>query len=215
MQPRVNIYGFPHKGLRHALGKLSFELGQINIEDPEKLQELQSKAHEISELLSLHLHSEESHVLPPLEAKVPGSTTHNHEDHVAMEALEKKMVSDIDALCKEPNIPNSITAYNTTNMFIREYFRHMDEEENEMNQVIWSHFEDGDILGWQGKILSELTPEQFFKWFKYIIPALQPFEQNIMLGGFKENAPKEAFEATIENLKPFVTETQFNYIKTI
>ncbi len=91
----------------------------------------------------------------------------------------------------------------------------MDEEETQMNEVIWNNFEDQEILGWQGKILSELTPEQFFKWFKYIIPALQPHEQNAMLGGFKANAPAEAFNATIQGLRPFVSDAQFTHISNI
>ena len=33
MQPRVNIYGFPHKGLRHGLGQLSMALSKLDISD--------------------------------------------------------------------------------------------------------------------------------------------------------------------------------------
>ena len=89
------------------------------------------------------------------------------------------------------------------------------KEEGDMNRVIWENFSDQDILGWQGQILSKLTPDQFFKWFKYIIPALNPLEQQIMLGGFKENAPAEAYSATINGLKPFLNERQFNHIQSI
>lgn len=105
--------------------------------------------------------------------------------------------------------------YQAVNKFIREYFRHMSEEETDMNKIIWANFSDEDILGWQGQILSNLTPEQFFKWFKYIIPSLSPFEQTIMLGGFKENAPAEVFSSTISNLKPFMSDKQFNHIPNI
>jgi hypothetical protein len=77
----------------------------------------------------------------------------------------------------------------------------MNEEETEMNKVIWEHFTDEEVLGWQGQILSKLTPAQFFKWFKYIIPALTQLEQRIMLGGFKQNAPAEAYNGTIKNLE--------------
>ena len=55
----------------------------------------------------------------------------------------------------------------------------------------------------------------FFKWFKYIIPALSPLEQSIMLGGFKQNAPKEVFAATIKRLKPYVSAKQCEYIGSL
>lgn len=215
MEQRVNIYGFPHKGLRNGLGKLSLAIGSLDTNNSEAVKSVVELTEELSELLGLHLHSEEDFVTPPLEAKVPGSTLHNHEDHEAMEALEQEMVEAVKELGSNPNPVSQEIAYQAVNLFIREYFRHMSEEEGDMNRVIWENFSDQDILGWQGQILSKLTPDQFFKWFKYIIPALSPFEQQIMLGGFKENAPEEAYQATIQGLKPFVSEQQFQHIQTI
>lgn len=212
---RVNIYGFPHKGLRNGLGKLSLSLSNLNVNDPEEVKTTVQLARELSELLELHLNSEEEFVCPPLEAKVPGSTAHNHEDHEAMKALEHEMAAATEDLEKNPSIPAQEKAYQSVNLFIREYFRHMKEEESDMNTIIWENFTDEDILGWQGQILSKLSPEQFFKWFKYIIPALNPLEQQIMLGGFKENAPAEAYSFTINNLKPFLSSKQFNHISNI
>ncbi|MFM1807502.1 MAG: hypothetical protein RLZZ242_227 [Bacteroidota bacterium] len=215
MEPRVNIYGFPHKGLRNGLGKLSFAISSLDPNNSEEVQSVIELAKELSELLGLHLHSEEEFVTPPLEEKVPGSTQHNHDDHEAMEALEHDMMDTIKALESNPNMQTQEEAYQAVNLFIREYFRHMSEEEGDMNKNIWENFSDEDILRWQGQILSKLSPEQFFKWFKYIIPALNPFEQQIMLGGFKENAPSEAYNSTVQALKPFVTEKQFSNIQTI
>ena len=215
MNQRVNIYGFPHKWLRNALGKLSFNLGKLDVSSEEQIQEIKLLSNEVSELLKLHLHSEEKHVLVPLKEKDPKIADHNHEDHLKMERLEDQMMFSIHQLIDSPDIGIAIKSYQETNLFIREYFRHMDEEENEINEIIWSHFSDEEILEWQGKILSELTPDQFFSWFKYIIPALHPLEQSIMLGGFKQNAPDEVYQGTIHGLKPFITEQQFEYISNI
>ena len=212
---RVNIYGFPHKGIRYGLGKLSFKIGSLILDDAEELNACKEIANDLSELLSLHLHAEEDYVTPPLEAKVPGSTDHNHEDHIKMEQMEHEMKEAVDTLLATPNQMNLNLAYDSVNLFIREYYRHMSEEENEINEMIWAHFSDAEILGWQGQILSKLTPDQFFKWFKYIIPALSPLEQSIMLGGFKQNAPKEVFAATIKRLKPYVSAKQYEYIGSL
>lgn len=215
MEQKVNIYGFPHKGLRNGLGKLSFLIGNLDFSSFDEVSEVVNLTTELSELLSLHLNSEEEFVLPPLNAKVPGSADHNHDDHLAMEALEKEMVAAIKELEASPNFTTQEKAYNLVNNFIREYFRHMAEEEFELNKIIWENFSNEEILGWQEQILSKLSPEQFFKWFKFIIPALNPLEQKIMLGGFKENAPIEAYKNTINNLKPFVSDRQFQFIINI
>ena len=142
MNQRVNIYGFPHKGLRNALGKLSFNLGKLDVSSEEQIQEIKLLSNEVSELLKLHLHSEEKHVLVPLKEKDPKIADHNHEDHLKMERLEDQMMFSIHQLIDSPDIGIAIKSYQETNLFIREYFRHMDEEENEINEIIWSHFSD-------------------------------------------------------------------------
>ena len=215
MEQRVNIYGFPHKGIRNGLGQLSFEVGSLILNDPEALKVCKEIADDLSELLDLHLNAEEDFVSPPLEAKVPGCTQHNHEDHIEMQRLEHEMKVAILTLVDLPNEMHLNIAYDKINHFIKEYFRHMSEEETEMNKVIWEHFADEEILVWQGQILSKLTPAQFFKWFKYIIPSLTQLEQSIMLGGFKQNAPAEAYNGTIKNLEPYLTPKQFAYIYSL
>lgn len=215
MEQRVNIYGFPHKGIRYGLGQLSFKVGSMIFNDAESLSVCKELANDLSELLELHLNAEEDFVLPPLETKVPGCTQNNHEDHIEMHRLEHEMNATILALVDSPNEMLLNIAYGKINHFIKEYFRHMDEEEIEMNKVIWEHFSDEEILGWQGQILAKLTPEQFFKWFKYIIATLTQLEQSIMLGGFKQNAPAEAYSGTIRNLEPYLTPKQFAYISSL
>ena len=215
MEQRVNIYGFPHKGIRNGLGQLSFKVGSLILDDAEALKACKEIADDLSELLDLHLNAEEDFVSPPMEAKVPGSTEHNHEDHKEMHRLEHEMKAAIDKLVATPNQMNLNTTYDKINHFIKEYFRHMSEEETDMNKVIWEHFSDEEVLGWQGQILSKLTPAQFFKWFKYIIPALSQLEQKIMLGGFKQNAPAEAYNQTIKNLEPFLSPKQFTFISSL
>ena len=84
-QPRMNIYGFPHKGIRIALSRLSMLAGNTDYSDTESLEKLKTLTTEIVTMLDLHRHSEEDVVLPALESKVPGSTTENVEEHVQLE----------------------------------------------------------------------------------------------------------------------------------
>lgn len=215
MEQRVNIYGFAHKGIRNGLGQLSFKVGSLIFDDSDSLNSCKEIADDLSELLDLHLHAEEDFILQPLEARVPGSTQHNHEDHLEMERLEHHMNDSISKLVGDPNQMHLNIAYDNINNFIKEYFRHMSEEETEINKVLWDNFSDEEILGMQGPIFIKLTPDQFFKWFKYIIPALSQLEQSIMLGGFKANVPTEAYNAIIKNLEPYLTPNQFAYISSL
>lgn len=215
MENRPNAYSFPHKAIRNALGKLSLKAGALNVNHPEEIDELVALTEEVSELLSHHLHAEEDVVLPQLEARVPGSTQSNREEHIEMERLEHEMVDKAHQLKANPNLFTANELYDQVNLFVREYFGHMHDEETRINQLIWDNFEDAEILEWHGQILSGFTPEVMFKWFKYMIPSLFPEEQSVLLGAFKQNAPPQAYVATLEGLKPYLAQSQIVHVSSI
>ena len=115
-QPRVDIYNFPHKGIRNLISQVSFLAGNTDYSNQHALDELKKKAAELILILNLHLHSEEEHLLPALEAKLPGSTRENVEEH---ELLEKTVDQIRDSLRKlaesyrerrRPNLLNQATS---------------------------------------------------------------------------------------------------------
>jgi len=105
--------------------------------------------------------------------------------------------------------------YDQLNHFLGRYFQNMEGEEGQMNKVFWDNFNDEEIAAGHGTFMSKFTPDQVFNWFKYIIPAQHPAEQNIVLGGFKANAPAEVYQGTLEALKPFLSQAQKDHVATI
>jgi len=215
MDQRANIYGFPHKGIRKGLGELSFKIGSLILDDDQELNSCQQLLIDITNLLDLHLNLEENYINPPIEEKVRGSTQHNVEDHIEMHRLEHEMKTAVEQLVKDPNPMKVGLAYGKTNHFIKEYYRHMEEEETGMNKVIWEHFSDEEVLGWQGKILSSMTSDELFLLLKFVVPALSPFEQSLLLGGFKKNTPAEAYSNTIKKLETYLSSKQMQHIKSL
>ena len=98
--------------------------------------------------------------------------------------------------------------YESVTAFFANYINHMAMEESDMNALIWENFSDEEIMSWTGRIMSTLTPAQISSFFKYMVPALNPFERNIVLGGFKANAPAEYFNSIIGMLKAHMTESE-------
>ena len=79
------MYGFPHNGLRNGLSQVSMAAGTANASDPASIDSLKTLADELFTLLEQHAHSEESVVLPALEAKLAGSTADNLAEHERLE----------------------------------------------------------------------------------------------------------------------------------
>lgn len=55
MEQRVNIYGFPHKGIRYGLGQLSYKVGSLILNDIEALKLCKEITDDLSELLDLQI----------------------------------------------------------------------------------------------------------------------------------------------------------------
>lgn len=199
--PRMNIYGFPHKGLRNALGQWQFQASKLDITSEAQIRSFQKLSDAICLLLTLHQQAEDEIVLPAIEARAPSATHHNSHEHDRLH----RMLENIQGAARNLSTggsPSQITSLAALiDQFISNYLLHMAEEETEMNEVIWSHFTDDELMTWQGAIMAKLTPEQKMLWFKYIIPALNPFERQLMLGNVRANAPAEAYEAIITMLE--------------
>ena len=200
-QPRMNIYGFPHKGLRIALSALSRVAGNTDYANVQSLDNLKTLSAEIITLLDLHLHSEEDVVLPALEAKVPGSTNENIEEHEQLEQDVKAFDEQLKTIAIDSPPDSGAKFYESVSSFHSNYLAHMAMEERDMNPLIWDNFTDEELMGWHGQIMSTLSPEQIMMWFKYIVPALNPFERSMIMGGFKANAPADFFNDVLNMLK--------------
>eukprot|EP00730_Choanoeca_flexa_P012557 TRINITY_DN4389_c0_g1_i1.p1 TRINITY_DN4389_c0_g1~~TRINITY_DN4389_c0_g1_i1.p1 ORF type:complete len:227 (+),score=67.87 TRINITY_DN4389_c0_g1_i1:35-682(+) len=204
--PRANIYGFPHKGLRNALSQLMFKAGNVNVNDEKSIEELQSLSKVVVTILELHQKSEDKVMLPDVEAKAPGSTKENVEEHDRMHKMVEAFadaVSKVKVGCVS-NVANE--AYVSIAAFFAAYLEHMRTEETAMNEVIWANFDDEEIMSWHGRIMATLSPEQKMMWIRFIVPALNEGERHAMLGQLKANAPIEAYKATINMLSNYMSE---------
>jgi len=199
-QPRMNLYGFPHKGLRNGISQVSMAAGTANASDPASLESLKALADELFTLLEEHAHSEESVVLPALEAKLAGSTEDNLAEHERLEAQIASLKEMLNAI--EPGSHPGVLAgfYGAFSNFHAEYLTHMAMEEGKMLPLIWDNFSDEELMGQHGRIMASFTPKQILLWFKYIIPALNPMERGIIMGGFKANAPAPFFDSVMAML---------------
>lgn len=197
---RVNIYTFPHKGLRNALSQLLLQLSKANIMDASEIATLKSFANDVIELLHLHQEAEDTCVMTPLAERAPEAARDCHNHHYRLHKTVNDLQQQINAL--QPDAaPHALEkVHHDVAMFFSDYLKHMAEEETVLNEAIWAHYSDEEILEWQANIMAKLTFEQQLSWFKFIVPALNPMERQIILGGVKANAPQEAYAQVIKML---------------
>ena len=197
---RINVYAFPHKGLRNALSQVSFLAGNTDYSSHEELEILQSATTDLLSLLDLHAHSEDHFVLPALESKVPGSTHENAEEHEELEKEVEALLHQINSITTSSPPAEGANFYTAVSNFHSKYLAHMAHEESEILDLIWENFSDQELIQMHEEIMKTFSPEQVIMWFKCIVPALNPMEQLALMGGFKSAAPAFFFDSVMEIL---------------
>lgn len=85
--------------------------------------------------------------------------------------------------------------------FLSDYLTHMAEEERDMNAVIWEHFDDSEIISWHAQSMEKLTPDQKMLWFRFIVPSLNRFERQIVMGGVRASVPDALYQGILGMLR--------------
>jgi len=203
---RINVYAFPHKGLRNALSQVSLLAGNTDYSSPEELAFLKAATSDLLSLLDLHAHSEDHFVLPALESKVPGSTHENTEEHEELEKEVEALLHQINGITTGSPLADGANFYAAVSNFHSKYLAHMAHEESEILDLIWENFADEELIKIHEEIMKTFSPEQVIRWFKCIVPALNPMEQFALMAGFKSAAPAFFFDSVIEVLSSLMPE---------
>lgn len=205
---RVNIYTFPHKGLRYGLSQLLFTIGKADHNDASDIQHIQSQTYEIVHLMHLHQEAEDECVMQPLAQKAPEVVVECNQDHHSLHIALSKLEQKVQAL-SNADAPSALhLIYSDLAKFFADYLLHMEDEESTLNEAIWTHFSDPEILAWQDNIMSKLSLADQMLWFKYIVPALNSMERQILLGGVKANAPQEVYQQVIDALSEYLSDAE-------
>lgn len=213
---RLNPFLLPHKGLRNLLSKVSFLAGNLDCTSVHEIEQLKIFAGELFYFLEQHAHVEDTIVLPELECKSPGSTHENHEDHEVLEAIVAKLVRQVEKLSLESTPTDFLDFFMEISDFHSKYLAHMLMEEREVLKAIWANFTDEELIAQHHRIVSSITPEKILRWYRFIVPALNPQERKMVLGGMKAKAPEAFFNELMEVVKAELSEFAFsNLVKSL
>lgn len=214
---RVKLFEAAHKGLRSALAQFSFRLGKCDFNDPRQVNELHSLGKDLFMMLTTHANDENSIILAELEAKLPGASKHDTDDHERLEADQsaiEKLLDEIKELGGKGQDASGMGSelYMKFSRFHGEYLLHTVDEESETQRLLWENFTDAELHGMRGRIIGKFTPDVFEKWQSYIMPAITQSDLLMMLGGMKSNAPAQ-YEKLMVMAEKFLPANEFSILK--
>lgn len=202
---RFDMYAGIHKALRAAMMDTLLAVGRLDTRDEAEVESVSRRVLRLAEFCTEHLTNENRFVHPAIEARASGSTVriaHEHVEHV--EAIEKleAAVHHMREQTGQARARAALALYRQLALFVAENFIHMNVEETEHNAVLWAHYSDEELLAINGSIIEQLSPEETIVVMRWMIPAMTPEERLQVLGGMKAKAPKPAFDAVLEAVRP-------------
>lgn len=206
---RYDLYGAVHKGLRKAQCDLLGRLGANDYANPASTATLLDDMRMLLTLAADHVEHEDGHIHSRLNALEIGTETvdDQHEDHRAAFATLAGLIRDIEDAPFHARAAAGRRLYLAFAAYVADDFLHMHEEETVTAPMLWANLTDQDLMGIEMAIVGSLPPEKNMAFMRLMIPAMNPDERAAMLGGIRDGAPREAFNAVMEfaarpNLSP-------------
>jgi hypothetical protein len=81
---------------------------------------------------------------------------------------------------------------------------HMAVEETDHNAVLWSTHTDEELVALEQAIVASIAPPLRTAYMRWIVPAIPHADRVSLLSALRENAPAEAFDATLAMLMPYL-----------
>ena len=197
---RYDLYGAVHKGLRLAQCDLLMRLGATDFEQAAPRRKILADLRAVLGVAAAHVRHEDNEIHKALQAHSVSTDLidEQHEEHrQAFAALEKLILGVENAFQGEKNTAGR-HLYLAFAGYIAEDFAHMHEEETVTAPMLWKLFSDEELLAIEIRIVSSIPPEQNMVFMRYMIPAINPIERAKLLGGIKNGAPAEVFNAVME-----------------
>ena len=207
--PRLRSLDPPHKGLRNALSQLCLLAGKTHFGTPSEVLKLQALGKEVFHLLEDHTHTEDNFILAPLEAKIPGSTSHETEDHVLITKEEIGLKNRLMAYDGNQTEEDGHDFYLQLTEFHSRYLEHIAHEDRVTEPMMQENFTDEELIGHQVVIMQQMDFNTLLLWFKFIVPARRMEENSQVLTAFKANAPAAAFDEVAQQIREVLPAAEF------
>ena len=217
-QPRFDVYGSLHKGIRSLMTEVMYELGKSEVTNTSGLTALGEKLGYLWDILYVHAKGEEEFIFPHLLKKDKAFHMKLKQAHEKFEkdadffrdSFKKFLETDVEAAEKQQELTKLTKRYNT---FVSEYFSHMQDEELEANPILWGLLDDNELM----EILSNMSQKPTVELREYFIPyllrATNPAERVGVLMGMRRSMSEATFTRTLEIAKASLAESDWQKLK--
>jgi len=191
-----------HKALRALLYDAALTLQQTYFADIEEAETALAKVKAVIFQFERHAYHEDNFVLPAIENYAPQLVENFEHEHVEDNELGetlKHLINIFEATSSaEERLYAGSAITKTFHDFIVFNINHMAKEEMEINEVLWKHYTDEEILELNAKLSATIPAEEKAFVAKWMMRSINKAEAIAWLNGVKKTMPEFIFKSLIE-----------------
>jgi len=196
--PRFDVYTLIHKAWRVFLADTLQRVGRLDVDDDAEREQACAQVQALMQQMRLHLQHENEYLHAAIEARHPGGARRTGEDHLHHADAIRNL--DDQALALRQARPGhraalALRLYRQLALFVADNLAHMHVEETDNHALLWSLYDDAELLAIHDQILAALGPDEMAQTLRWLARGLSPQELAQLFGGLRASAPPAAFEA--------------------
>lgn len=199
---RFNTFNMIHKALRAMLYDTALTLQQTYFADQEEVRSAFEKLNDVIFAFEQHGHHEDHILMPVIEKFDPETIASFENDHIEDKDMGNKLkhMQNIYNACESAE--ERIMAGSAISKSFRDYMifnlEHMQREEIELNELLWNHYSDEELLNINAGIIASIPPAELAGSSQWMMRGINKEEATGWLCSVKETAPDFVFNSLFE-----------------
>lgn len=202
MMERFNSFRIIHKALRALLYDTALSLQQTDFADKISLADVVQKVENTVYLFHEHALHEDNHILPAIELYEPRLVSDFELDHDTDHALGdslKKLINMFEDTASDEDCMMLGSALNKAYFdFMVFNLEHMAKEEVLINEALWKHYTDEQLILLNQIIVASIPAEEKALTAKWILRGVNDREAALWLKDTRKSIPACVFESLLE-----------------
>ena len=217
MDKRVPLYTGIHKGQRRWLAEISVRAGRTDYSQRGEVEWLQDQIGRFAEHLKEHAGLEERFVHPLLNVIVPGCSQEIEEEHLAQHKLLKEILDGLENIKKTPDHPAmeqiGHEAYLALFRFMSIYLKHIDYEEEHVQNILWNNFTPDELTTLFLEIVKAQPQQSAMDNLTMMLTAMSIPESVGLLKMAKGVMPRPAYDGLTAHASKFIDSQRWESIQ--
>lgn len=198
---RFNMFTLIHKALRAMLYDTSLTIQQTSFNDPLEAETALEKIEDVLYIFEKHAHHEDHMVFPAIEDKEPGLADSFEKEHITDLRLSNRMKNLLNIYRNLMFADERIEAGSAITKAFIEFMifnlEHMGKEEMLINQALWKHYTDAQLMEINDRLVATIPPDELRCTSRWMLRSINNTDVIRWFSGIRDNAPAPVYEAML------------------